>query len=241
MSINIFKIIYKQLFIGILFAIIILIPFSANAELGDLEVVFSHDPLFQEIGIVPGDTASETITITNNTEEEKTIGIEFIGTSTHELDEMLYFAIEEDGNIIYGGPSDPKTLAELLNLGEISLTYISPSSTTVMTLYAYFDTRADNPYQLKASIFDIKVGFIYFEPNTFKTPETNTNVNESPIVLGEEIINKEPPPAATILGIELPITGDQLLSYSLLLISVTIISILSIAKLLQKRNSRLKK
>ena len=225
----------------ILFTAFIFFPQPANAELGDLEVIFSHDPLFQEINILPGDSATETFTVTNNTEEEKTIGIEFIGTSTHELDEMLYFAIEEDGNIIYGGPSDPKTLTDLLNLGEISLTNILPNSTTAMTISANFDTRAGNPYQLKASIFDIKVGFIYFEPNTVNIPESNINTNKSPMVLGEEIINKEPPQAAKILGIELPITGDQLLSYSLLLISITIIFVFSITKLLQKHNSRLKK
>ena len=227
----------KLLFISIIIiTALIFAPQSAKAELGDLEVVFSHDPLFTEIGIVPGDTASETITVTNTTDEEKTVGIEFIGTSTYELDNMLYFSIKENGNTIYGGPADPKTLAELLTLGEISLTHLLPNSTTVMTIDAYFDTQADNPYQLKASVFDIKVGFIYFEKNDFIIPETNTN---TPIVLGVEIINKQPPPAGTILGIELPITGGQLLTYSLLLISVLLFLLFSISTLFRKRKSRL--
>lgn len=200
----------------IIIAVIIFIPQTAKAELGDLDVVFSQDPLFQEISILPGDDASETITVTNNTDEEKTIGIEFIGTSTHELDEMIYFTIKENGNVIFGGSADPKTLAELLNLGEINLTNLLSNSATTMDISAEFDFKADNPYQLKASIFDIKVGFIYFESN--------------PKILGDETEIKYPieTKKPIVLGVELPVTGGQLLLILIVALILLLVSIYSL-------------
>ncbi len=221
----------------IIISALLFIPQPAHAELGDLDVVFSHDPLFTEIGIVPGDTASETISITNNTGEEKIIGIEFIGTSTNELDKEIYFEVLENGNTIFGGSADPKTLADLLGQGEISITSISPSATKLLTINADFPTSVGNPFQLKSSLFEIKVGFIYFDQNTFGIPESNINTNKEPIVLGEEIINVEPEEdekdSITILGVELPITGATL--YLLFIVITIILAVTSV--LLYRRST----
>ena len=200
----------------------LMIPSNTQASIEELDVIFSHDPLFFETGIVPGDTASETITITNNFTEEKTIGIEFIGTSTFELDKQIIFEILIDGNFVYGGPSDPKTLADLLDVGEISLNNIQESETQILTINADFPTSVGNPYQLKSSIFDIKIGYIYIEPTTK--------------ILGDETEIKYPieTKKPIILGVELPITGGQLLLIfivALLLLIVTVIILrLNIAK-----------
>ncbi|XOU94653.1 MAG: hypothetical protein ACNFW9_01155 [Candidatus Kerfeldbacteria bacterium] len=216
---------YKKIFqiSIIIIAILIFVPQTAKAELGDLDVVFSHDPLFFETGIVPGDTASETITVTNNSTEEKTIGIKFIGTSTFDLDDQILFEIFENGNIIYGGSSDPKSLANLLDLGEISLIKIQKSETKTLTINADFPTSVGNPYQLKSSIFNIQIGYIL------------------PKILGDETEIKYPieTKKPIVLGVELPVTGGQLLLIfivALILLTVTVIVLrLTIAK--TKNNS----
>jgi len=190
----------------------IFIPQTTFAKLGDMKVIFSHDPLFKEIGIVPGDSATETIAVTNNTEEEKTIGIKFIGTSTHELDEKLFFTIRENDAIVFGGSENPKTLADLLGQGEMSITKIIPGATKILAIDADFSVSAGNLYQKKSSVFDIEVGFIYSPIPLANTPST---VKIQPItqpdghVLGEETV-QNPEPAEeniSVLGMTLPLTG----------------------------------
>jgi len=205
----------------------IFIPQTTFAKLGDMNVIFSHQPLFQKIGIVPGDTASETITVTNNSEEEKTIGIKFIGTSTHELDQKLFFTIRENTTTIFGGPGNPKTLADLLGQGEISITKIIPGATKILIIDADFSVSAGNLYQKKSSVFDIEVGFVYSALPLTNTPST---VKIQPLtqpdgqVLGEETV-QNPAPAEkniTVLGVTLPITGASL-AY---LITISLVTVL---------------
>ncbi len=210
---------------------------------GDLTITYPNEPLFNETNIAPGYLTSKIITVANNADEDKNVGVEFTSTSAAELDEVLIFSIQEDGTTIYGGSADPKTLADLVIAGEISLTTLSPGASSDFTIEAELKADVTNEYQGKISVFDLSVGFIEIESLPLSIPPVNIPPNTNGLVLGEEIVNKEPPLRGNILGmdIELPITGDQLLSYSLLLISITIVSAFSITKLLQKHNSRPKK
>ncbi|MFA5051678.1 MAG: LPXTG cell wall anchor domain-containing protein [Patescibacteria group bacterium] len=209
------------------------VPHAASAEAGDLTVEFSHTPLFQEIGVMPGDMTHESITVTNNSSEQKTIGMKFIGTSTHELDEKLFFTVSKSGNILFGGPADPKSLSALLAVGEINLLDINPGETIIFYIDAYFDIDSPNEYQLKSSVFDIEVGFIYFPLTTIRKPSI---VRVDPIttappvtngqILGEETEIVPPNPSEEqiqILGITLPITGHQLNEILIIAASVIII------------------
>ncbi|MFH1598281.1 MAG: hypothetical protein ABIB97_04410 [Patescibacteria group bacterium] len=234
---------------GLLTVVIILLMASpAQAEPGDIEIIFSNDPLFNEINTEPGDVTSETITVTNNTDTPRDVGIEFIGTSVFELDEVIMFTVWEDGNIIYGGPADPKSLGDLIDTGEITLSNLGPGLTTIYTFDTEFVKEAGNEYQLKTSVFDIKVGFIEEDiPPTNRNENINENINSNEnlntnknlnenvntptntnntngIILGEED-EELPPENGKILGIELPITGYELLTYSLLVIVLILVTV----------------
>jgi len=231
------------LFSTLLLCASIFIPHIALAKSGDMKVVFSHNPLFKEIGIVPGDTATETITVTNNSAEEKTIGITFIGTSTHELDNKLFFTILENGVALFGGQANPKTLADLLGQGQISITTIHPSATKVLTINADFSVSAGNLYQKKSSVFDIEVGFVYSPQPVTNAPSLvhidpiiNFTKNTNGKILGEETTTTPTKNGIKILGLTLPLTGTSIIS--LLTLSLSTIAVACVLLVFSRRRQK---
>lgn len=217
--------------------------FAITKTSGDLTIIYPNDPLFNETNIAPGYLTSKIITITNSSAEEKNIGVEFFGTADTELNDVLVFFIQKNGTTIYGGSSDPKTLADLITAGEINLTTLASTTSADFTITSELGVNVDNSYQGKISVFDLSVGFIEIESLPLSIPPVDIPPNTNGLILGEEIVNKEPPLQGNILGIdiELPITGRQLLNYSLLLIPVAIISIFVVVKVFQRYNSIFKK
>ena len=213
---------------------------------GHLTITYPDEPLFEETNIAPGFATSKIITVTNNADEEKNIGVEFTGTIS-ELDEVLNSSIQKNATTIYGGLSDPKTLNDLINAGEISLTTLGAGQSADFTLSLELGEDVSNDYQDKISVFDLSVGFIETTTPPPSNANANTNTpsntnNTNGIVLGAET-EQEPKIKGKFLGkeVELPLSGSQLLRYSLIIITLLAIITAVIAPIYHKPNSKRKK
>ncbi len=216
---------------------------SQPVKAADLTVIFPDDPTFNELEILPGFTTSKIITVINNAEVEKNVGLIIENNSSAELNDVLYFTVQKNGNIIYGGPTDPKTLSDLVNDGILSLGTLTPGESANFTVSSEFTKNAGNEYQLKTSIFDLKIGFVETSP----PPPTNTNIpsntnNTNGTVLGAET-EAEPKIKGKIFGmeVELPLSGSQLLRYSLLIIALFAIIMAVISPIYHKLNLKKKR
>ncbi|MBU0963771.1 signal peptidase I [Patescibacteria group bacterium] len=225
--------------------------YAITKDSGDLTIKYPEEPIFNEINIAPGYFASKSFSVTNNADSEKFLGIKFRSGSAQQLDEVLHFSIQKNNKTIFGGSNDKKTLSNLVSKNEISIDTLRAEEDTNYSITAELLPSIGNEYQGKTSIFDMQVEF--FQTDTPPAPrtlgdETDTQEYDLPpilvqpvpepeqkgLVLGEETTQeqKQPQLNGNILGvdIELPITGNSI-NFYLILISIvlTIGILLSIA------------
>jgi len=137
-------------------AIIALFPTSVvqAQAVPRLEVIFTPDPLFNELNFLPGDGISGTAEVINNSGETQNVLVEAINIADNEgLGGVLDLAIKEGETTHYYD-----TLGNFLSVGEVALSELSDGNSTTYTFIVTFGEGIEN-YQGSALGFDICVGF----------------------------------------------------------------------------------
>lgn len=154
----------KILILSIFIIIIILIiggfsrsAFAVNTIEQPLVVHFENEPepLFNEANFAPGNEVLRTIEVANNSGATQNIIIEATNAiDTGGLGDKLHLTIKEGEVSRYFG-----TLGAFLRAGEVSLSSLSNSTSTLYSFGVTFSTDADNDLQNKNLGFDLCVGF----------------------------------------------------------------------------------
>ncbi len=146
--------------IAVFSAGLLFIP-STQTQASSLEVEFQNGndkPLFDEANFLPGDAVTRYVRVTNNTGEEKEIGMRVINSSNPDgLGDYLNIEIKEGSNTLYD-----KTLTQFLNETDaISLSILTNRQNTQYDFSVSFFSGTENNYQEKSLGFDLEIG--YFE------------------------------------------------------------------------------
>ncbi len=132
--------------------------FLANAGLvlaAGLAVQFEQTPLFNEVSVMPGNTATRFIKVTNTSGETKNVVIEAINKNDPDLfSEKLSFEIKRGSDVVFDG-----TLKQFFTAGEMVLSSIDNNTTAQYDVTFLFDKDAGNSYQNATVGFDLLVGF----------------------------------------------------------------------------------
>ena len=136
--------------------------FGNTAKADDvLTVQFERDPLFYETNLVPGDTKTGWIKVTNNsstTAQEILIKSDSVYecTETYCLSDMLNMVISEGGS----PPLYSESLTKFFEDSEngLLLSLLGPGDTTQYDISVYFNESAENEYQAKTTNFDLIIG-----------------------------------------------------------------------------------
>lgn len=143
-------------------AMIFALPFVVSAqEPPRLDVVFTPDPLFSETSVLPGDTVSGTVLVTNNSGENQTVITEAINVSDSSLlsDEMHLTITDDDANTLYD--SGNGTFHDFLTGGAHTLTDpLGDGDSVLYTFEVEFLAATGNEFQETELEFDLCVGFL---------------------------------------------------------------------------------
>ncbi len=145
-----------------------LLDSSTVYAVGDLSVdwgVPEGNPIFTVTGMVPGQSVSHDVNVTNNGSGIRPVGVRSSSVNdSANLSQAFDFVITESGTDIYGGTSSsgPKTLADFFTEGNpingIFLSDINPATSITYTFKAIFKEEAGNDFQNTQVIFDIIIG-----------------------------------------------------------------------------------
>ena len=128
-----------------------------SADVDDLIVDFVPDRLFDEVNFLPGNSATSSAIVTNNTGEDKDIIIEAINvTGSGDLGNVLNMRITENATELYND-----TLSNFFGTKEIFLSKLGGNGAqTQYDLTVSFQSAAsDFDLQGKSLGFDIRIGF----------------------------------------------------------------------------------
>jgi Ca2+-binding RTX toxin-like protein len=173
------KKVFRRIFIYILAVMVIagMISIYKNARLstaqavGDLTIDWgvpkTGDPIFVVNNMLPGDSQSKSVLVTNSGSVVRPVGVRGVKTSeTGSLATVLDFKISKNGTDLYGGTSGPKTLAQFFTESAaptgLFLSNLNPApnpgSSTTYTFKVTFDSNAGNDFQNTQVIFDLIIG-----------------------------------------------------------------------------------
>ena len=141
-----------------LFAFVL--PNISFAQVPRLEVTFTPNPLFSEIGVMPGDSVSGTVLVENNSGESQTVITEAINVSDPNFfsDTMNLSITDDDSNVLFD--SSNGTFFDFLTNGRVTLTNTLPDGDSITyTFTVEFFEETGNEYQNKEFGFDLCVGF----------------------------------------------------------------------------------
>jgi hypothetical protein len=135
---------------------------------GDLAInwgVPTGNPIFVVTNMLPGDTETRQVIITNNATVSRPVAVR--GDKLSEIASfsgVLDFRISDGVTDLYGGtsPTGVKTLAnffaETATPSSVPLSIINPGATKTYTFRVHFDPNAGNEYQKAQVIFNIIIG-----------------------------------------------------------------------------------
>lgn len=134
---------------------------STVFAVGDLAVnwgVPAGNTIFTVNNMAPGDVETHTVNVVNNGSSSRPVGVRGIETSPPgNLPTVLDLVISEGVNVLYTG-----TLAQFFidSAGPdgIPLTTLGPGAATNYTFTVTFQSSANNDFQAKNVVFDIKIG-----------------------------------------------------------------------------------
>jgi hypothetical protein len=122
-------------------------------------VINANNTIFIVANMLPGDTESRSITITNNSSSSRPLSLK--GTKTSELknfSRILTITVFKDNSSVYG----PKLLSQFFtdsnSLAGISLGTQSGHSTSTYKFVVNFPSSAGNEYQQAKVIFNLEIG-----------------------------------------------------------------------------------
>jgi len=145
---------------------------QAKADVDPLVVEFENTPhLFSETNFLPGQNATGTARVTNNSGQPQRIATEAINypdfpnpnnVPAGDLSRALSIIIrEKGGSDLYGGssPTGEKTLFDFYREGEIYLSDIITGATTEYEFEIAFPGEKEDEWQGATTTFDILIGF----------------------------------------------------------------------------------
>ncbi len=127
--------------------------FAGSVQAAPLEVQFETVPLFGESNFLPGDTITKTVTVTNNSGEDKSVYTELINVVD---DDGLGDAM---GVIINNGDFFTGSFVDFDTAGKVGLSTLSNGASTVYTYRMTFFPESGNEYQYASLSFDLCIGF----------------------------------------------------------------------------------
>jgi Ca2+-binding RTX toxin-like protein len=143
--------------------------------IGDLSVdwgVSPGKPIFTISNIAPGDgPVSRTVTVSNGATSNRTVAVKGLVTTSNILSDKLNINIYSGPTLVYG----PKTLSQFFadsntvtNNG-VAFATLPASTSKTYKFDVSLDPSADNPYQNKSVVFDIKIGISVDVPEACRT------------------------------------------------------------------------
>lgn len=165
---------FTKILLLIAFTVLNLSVFTPEVYAQDLSVTFEEDPLFDESDVKPCDIYTKTFTVTNlSTTDTYSFGIATFG----EVDDdglagvMEVVITDQDDNVLYGGPADPKSLADLHDETEFSddpatpgteifLLTVGPGETYTVSVTVTMPCELGNEWQLTETQFNLGVGWV---------------------------------------------------------------------------------
>ncbi len=139
------------------------------AQNDNLVVEFEPNPLFQNTNFLPGQNATGTARVTNNSGQTQRIATEAINypnpIPAGDLSRALMFIIKEGATDLYGGssPTGPKSLYDFYQdskiYSEISLSDLANGAITQYDFAISFPPEKENEWQNATTTFDILIGF----------------------------------------------------------------------------------
>lgn len=163
------KLIYnlKSIILSLIFITIPSFLFPIPSHAAGIEIRYLGlplpSPLFTVANFLPGDSDSKTITIKNTNSTPRMVSFKAVRTGPDTetnplLESILDFKIVNNGQDIYGGTNESKTVSNLFtesSVNNIVLGSFLPDETKSFTFDVYFPKSAGNEYQRKAVIFDL--------------------------------------------------------------------------------------
>ncbi len=140
---------------------------SMVRAVGDLTVDFgvpSGNPIFVLDNMLPADTESRSVDVTNNGSEPRDVKVKAVPQSeTGNISTVLSIIISEGPTDIYGGssPTGPKHLSDFFTESAadgIPLSTINGGDSTTYIFKVTFDAAAGNEFQGKGVVFDLIIG-----------------------------------------------------------------------------------
>ena len=136
---------------------------STAFAVGDLTIdwgVPSGQPIFVVSNMLPGDSESRSVSITNESNFVRPVGIRGVNISeTASMSGILNFSINDESNQLYG---PDKTLNDFIedsnDISGLFLFNINPNETKTINFTTLFPTTAGNEYQNAEIIFDLIIG-----------------------------------------------------------------------------------
>lgn len=135
---------------------------------GDLNVVWQSDPMFNEANIAPGFSVTKNVDVQNSAPSNRFVAAR--GTLTNDTGNMksvMNIEIKEGATILYSN-----TLAQFFidsNGPEgIGLSELTPGGSTTYSYKVTFDESAGNQFQNKSIVFDLEVGIALNLPASCK-------------------------------------------------------------------------
>lgn len=133
----------------------LLIPLTF-AQAQDVDIQFSPNPLFKELNILPGDSFTGTINVTNNTSSAVTISIRAkdYSNSSDDLSQALTIELKEDSSSLY-----LDSLSNFYTAGEITLSEVVSGGSAQYDITVLFPIEKGDEWQGKTTNFDIVVRY----------------------------------------------------------------------------------
>jgi Ca2+-binding RTX toxin-like protein len=156
--------------------------FNTYASVGDLTTdwggVQAPNAMFFVTGMLPGDSVTKTLTVTNTGTSIKPLGIRAVQTSLTgqpDFPAQLLLRILENGTEIRSY-SLAGLFNESLNNGYVDFADLAPGATGKYEFQVTFDPDAGNPYQKNSVVFNLILGIAIEVPDECQRILTEPNV-----------------------------------------------------------------
>lgn len=128
---------------------------GGEVKAAGLGVVFEATPLFSEAKIMPGDSVSRTIVVTNNNPEEEAIETLATNVFSDGLASYLNLTVTGHGESYFNG-----SLQQFFATSPLSLGNLAPASSRTYTFTASLPSAIGNASMLTNAGFDLVIGFV---------------------------------------------------------------------------------
>lgn len=161
-----------------------LIAFSGGTDLftrnftvqavGDLTITWGvpeGDPIFVVSNMVPGQTETRTVGVSNGASASRPVGIKGIRTAgLGNIEDKLNIVIKEGLATLYGPTTLTQFFTDSSSTDSVPLSTLGPGGSTNYDIQVTFDPTAGNEYQSTSVVFDLKIGI------SIATPEACQNI-----------------------------------------------------------------